>query len=147
MKHNLYKTGDGDAPDAIKDRNGEVVLDLCRVCNRGEAELDLGGCVKPLKYPIKPEIVIDEAVIYSILENTKDAYSLKTDRVWQDCAEGLLQRGFTQKQVEGILYSVFMRWASDWNGSGKPNTAAVLWELIEECLEDGQMDEFLELCV
>lgn len=37
--HVLYKTGDMDAPDVIKDRNGEVVLDLCRVCNKGEVEL------------------------------------------------------------------------------------------------------------
>lgn len=38
--HTLYKTGDADAPPQIKDRNGEVVLDLCRVCGKGEAELD-----------------------------------------------------------------------------------------------------------
>ena len=37
--HDLYKTGDKDAPDIIKDRNGEVVLELCRRCNLGEAEL------------------------------------------------------------------------------------------------------------
>ena len=40
MKHVLYETQDADAPDAIKDRNGEVVLAMCRHCNRGEAELD-----------------------------------------------------------------------------------------------------------
>jgi hypothetical protein len=39
-KHVLYKTGDADAPDVIKDRNGEVVLGLCRVCGRGEIELE-----------------------------------------------------------------------------------------------------------
>ena len=37
--HNLYKTGDADAPSAIKDRNGEVVLDLCKRCGQGEGEL------------------------------------------------------------------------------------------------------------
>lgn len=37
--HDLFKTGDADAPDVIKDRNGEVVLSLCRACNKGEAEL------------------------------------------------------------------------------------------------------------
>ncbi len=37
--HDLYKTGDADAPEVIKDRNGEVVLDLCRRCGRGEIEL------------------------------------------------------------------------------------------------------------
>lgn len=38
-EHDLYKTGDSDAPDCIQDRNGEVVLGLCRKCNRGEIEL------------------------------------------------------------------------------------------------------------
>lgn len=38
--HHLFKTGDADAPDCIKDRNGEVVLGLCRTCRRGEVELD-----------------------------------------------------------------------------------------------------------
>lgn len=40
MKHVLYKTGDPDAPDAIKDRNGEVVLDLCRLCGQTESTLE-----------------------------------------------------------------------------------------------------------
>ena len=40
MKHILYQTGDQDAPDVIKDGNGEVVLGLCRVCGRAEVELD-----------------------------------------------------------------------------------------------------------
>jgi len=37
--HTLYKTKDADAPAQIKDRNGEVALDLCRICGRGEIEL------------------------------------------------------------------------------------------------------------
>jgi hypothetical protein len=39
-KHVLYETGDKDAPDIIKDRNGEVVLGLCRIYGRGEIELE-----------------------------------------------------------------------------------------------------------
>jgi hypothetical protein len=39
MTHDLYKTGDSDAPDVIKDLNGEVVLGLCRKCGRVEVEL------------------------------------------------------------------------------------------------------------
>lgn len=39
IKHFLYKTGDLDAPESILDRNGEVVLDLCRLCGKGEADL------------------------------------------------------------------------------------------------------------
>lgn len=37
--HQLYRTGDTDAPEAIKDRNGEVALDCCRKCGRGESDL------------------------------------------------------------------------------------------------------------
>lgn len=37
--HDLYKTGDADAPDVIRDRNGEVVLAMCRRCGKGEIEL------------------------------------------------------------------------------------------------------------
>lgn len=39
-KHELFETGDPGAPDCIKDRNGEVVLDLCEVRGRAEIELD-----------------------------------------------------------------------------------------------------------
>ena len=38
--HQLYKHGDKDVPDAIKDRNGDIVLDLCKVCGKGEVELN-----------------------------------------------------------------------------------------------------------
>lgn len=37
--HDLYKTGDKNAPPSILDRNGEVVLGLCKLCGMGEAEL------------------------------------------------------------------------------------------------------------
>jgi hypothetical protein len=39
--HDLYKTGDDDAPDVIKDWNGEVVLALCRRCHKAEIDLVL----------------------------------------------------------------------------------------------------------
>lgn len=39
-EHDLFETGDIDAPECVKDRNGEVVLGLCRVCNQAEAELE-----------------------------------------------------------------------------------------------------------
>tara|TARA_R110000796_G_scaffold74629_3_gene167805 strand:+ start:1259 stop:1402 length:144 start_codon:yes stop_codon:yes gene_type:complete len=38
--HRLFKTGDQDAPKSILDRNNEVVLNLCRKCGKGEADLD-----------------------------------------------------------------------------------------------------------
>lgn len=39
MKHRLWETGDARAPAVILDRNGEVTLDLCKVCGQGEADL------------------------------------------------------------------------------------------------------------
>lgn len=38
--HELYRQGDKDAPDGIKDRNGEIVLCCCRVCGEFEAGLE-----------------------------------------------------------------------------------------------------------
>jgi len=48
VQHDLYKTGDKDAPESIKDRNGEVALGLCRTCGRGECEL-----AEPCKTPVQ----------------------------------------------------------------------------------------------
>ncbi|HBW9904169.1 TPA: hypothetical protein MFX83_15325 [Klebsiella pneumoniae] len=42
--HVLYETGDADAPDCIKDRNGEVVLSQCRLCGKGEVQIDGSKC-------------------------------------------------------------------------------------------------------
>lgn len=50
MDHDLYKTGDADAPTTICDANGEVVLGQCRVCGKAEAELiDAEGCDPPVQ--------------------------------------------------------------------------------------------------
>lgn len=37
--HVLFKKGDFNLPEIVLDRNGDVVLDLCRFCWRGEQEL------------------------------------------------------------------------------------------------------------
>lgn len=37
--HLLYKDGDADIPEAILDRNGQVALDMCKVCGKAESEL------------------------------------------------------------------------------------------------------------
>lgn len=39
-QHILFKTKDADAPLVIMDRNGEVCLDMCRLCRRAEIELE-----------------------------------------------------------------------------------------------------------
>lgn len=38
-QHDLYADGDADAPDCIKDRNGQIVLGLCKKCGKAECEL------------------------------------------------------------------------------------------------------------
>ncbi|WP_454735424.1 hypothetical protein [Cupriavidus necator] len=37
--HTCYERDDPDAPDLIKDRNGDITLGLCKHCGRGECEL------------------------------------------------------------------------------------------------------------
>ena len=39
MKHRLYVTEDHGAPSTILDRNGEVVLSLCKVCGGAEGAM------------------------------------------------------------------------------------------------------------
>jgi hypothetical protein len=43
-EHIFYETGDKEAPEAIKDSNGEVVLLMCKVCGKAEAELNKYNC-------------------------------------------------------------------------------------------------------
>ncbi|MEX2739963.1 Lar family restriction alleviation protein [Rhizobium mongolense] len=50
--HDLFKTGDRDAPVEIKDRNGEVVLDLCRRCGKAEIELEKAECAAITPSPV-----------------------------------------------------------------------------------------------
>ena len=38
-EHVLYEKDDADAPDSIKDRNGDITLALCRNCGRAESDL------------------------------------------------------------------------------------------------------------
>lgn len=49
IRHDLYKTGDKDAPDQIKDGNGEVALGCCRRCGEGEGTL-AASCPGPKKF-------------------------------------------------------------------------------------------------
>lgn len=51
--HVLWETGEAGVPSAILDRNGEVVLGLCKICGKGECEL-VDPC-KPHPAPI-PEV-------------------------------------------------------------------------------------------
>lgn len=39
VNHVLWATADKDAPDVLRDRTGEVVLMMCKLCNKAEHEL------------------------------------------------------------------------------------------------------------
>ena len=39
IKHKLYTNKDLNAPASIKDEHGDIVLALCKVCGKGEADL------------------------------------------------------------------------------------------------------------
>jgi hypothetical protein len=61
-EHLLYGRYDRDAPDQIRDNNGEVCLGLCRRCGRAESELSEpcdGGTVSD---DVTPLIVYGENV-------------------------------------------------------------------------------------
>lgn len=68
LPHDLYETGDADAPDAIKDRNGEVVLGLCRRCNKGEIELDEPCEPPPQNGGALPQDIVDSLLAIGPVE-------------------------------------------------------------------------------
>lgn len=47
IDHVLYGKEDADAPSSIKDQNGDIVLGLCKVCGKGEIELEQPCSPKP----------------------------------------------------------------------------------------------------
>lgn len=64
LSHELYKTGDADAPEQVKDRNGEVVLDQCRHCGRAESQLlDGKPCAVEPANDNSPDPLTDPAAI------------------------------------------------------------------------------------
>ena len=59
--HVLFKDGDSDIPNAIKDRNGQVALSMCRYCGAAESELEDDCCIPP-KPRTNREIRMDAAM-------------------------------------------------------------------------------------
>lgn len=45
--HKLYEKHDPGASDVIKDRNGDIALGLCIICNAGERQLEEYACPMP----------------------------------------------------------------------------------------------------
>lgn len=78
LSHVLFRTGDRDAPDQIKDCNGHVVLEYCRICGRAEVEL-----TEPCAPVPSPEAadggvsvdLIDRGALLKALSAERDEYS------------------------------------------------------------------------
>lgn len=51
MKHELYKEGDNNIPKSIQDEHGDVVLAMCKICGKGEADLSDGCMQKGYYFP------------------------------------------------------------------------------------------------
>ncbi len=60
LEHDLYADGDADIPEQITDSNGQVVLNLCKVCGKGESELiDTPMCPGPKVCEEQPDGTIN----------------------------------------------------------------------------------------
>jgi len=68
--HDLFVTSDIDRPEEICDRNGEVVLSLCRKCGKAENDLTMYCTPKGKSEPdAKESAPIDPATPANILVN------------------------------------------------------------------------------
>lgn len=71
--HDTYTNADADRPDVICDSNGEVVLDLCKNCGLGEAELlDNPVCAGRRMPPQFPPVTISKPTILSAPIHMRD---------------------------------------------------------------------------
>lgn len=52
----------------------------------------------------------------NIAEKCSDAYYVSAYRSWPAVAKVLLQRGYNDQEVEGIMRSKYARWAYDYHG-------------------------------
>lgn len=73
VQHVLYTNADADAPDAIKDRHGDVVLGLCKVCGQAEGDLEK-QCPGPKKTPAEVGD-LDVAALVETLELARNDLS------------------------------------------------------------------------
>lgn len=79
FNHDLYKTGDEGAPDVIKDRNGEVVLGLCKKCGRAEIELD-----EPCEPRSEPERIEAPAIPVGLIMGLASNFPPNPDKLLYD---------------------------------------------------------------
>jgi len=61
--HVFYRTGDTDTPEAIKDRNGDVILQQCRLCGQAEGDLTEVCSKKFTEAGIIAEVHSDDRIV------------------------------------------------------------------------------------
>lgn len=90
MEHQLYKTGDENCPQSILDRNGEVVLNLCKLCGKAESELEQYCVASPR---IRARLILSDFKSHNDSVKAIDAIlALAVDLMWEKKvkeAEGL----------------------------------------------------------
>lgn len=86
--HILYDQSDPDAPSSIKDGNGDIVLGLCKVCGRGEVELE--------------EPCVPKTGLASRISTVPKLHDNETPLWMGPCAEGPLG-GITQSMLVRFL--------------------------------------------
>jgi hypothetical protein len=56
VEHIFYETEDSDAPEEIKDQNGEVCLGMCKICRCAEGTLPTNCPGYPIGFDAEKEI-------------------------------------------------------------------------------------------
>lgn len=89
-QHALFEEGDKDAPDAIKDRKGEIALRLCQVCGKGEAKMEdavlkLARIVEPGRLEVMKRLLVLQDTCHGLAEQAgwwKDLETGEDVRTW-----------------------------------------------------------------
>jgi hypothetical protein len=111
QSHELYTNADTDKPEAILDRNGEVVIGLCKRCGKGESELS-GQCAQqaePVAWPKKRKPRAAEITE----SNEHYARSEGYDEGWNDCLAACMKQQ-AEPVVEPVVEPVMVRCPRCW---------------------------------
>lgn len=125
--HDLYKTGDDDAPAAVQDRHGGVVLGQCRRCGKAECELT-EPCTRQ---PLSVDLLSNErlGVVYASLDMIDS---------WAKAVRGRIEHELLQaRAVPGVKLVAGRRGARQWN---EPEAAEQLLKSMR--LKQDQMYNF-----
>ena len=117
-QHDLYEDGDADIPDCVKDRNGDVVLGLCKRCNRAEVELDqpcgphvhcfLGDMAARAGafHEAREYAVGHDLPVTFICENNFKSVTTDTEAVWNSFTRSsVLGNAHFEQSPEGLYYA------------------------------------------